>query len=126
MDVSALIDRLRNAPEKNTRILAARSLGRIGDPRAEETLIAALGSPDKNLRTEAAWALGHFSSKSEAALLVAAKDASPHVRLGAACSLGKVGTEAARPVLKRLAVHDADALVAAAARWSLALPAFRQ
>jgi bilin biosynthesis protein len=119
LDVPALIEHLRSDPNKNARILAARSLGRIGDRRAEPALIAALRSPDKHVRTEAAWALGHFSSAGETALLNATNDASPHVRMAAACSLGKIGTSTARPALQRLAIDDPDALVAAAARWSV-------
>ncbi|MGH9422793.1 MAG: HEAT repeat domain-containing protein, partial [Thermoanaerobaculia bacterium] len=120
-NIDALIKQLESSPDKNARILAARSLGRAGDRRAEQPLIAALRSPDKNVRTEAAWALGHFTPASEPALAGALDDASSHVRMAASCSLGKVGTGASRPALQRLAAHDPDALVVAAAQWALHL-----
>ncbi len=68
---------------------AARALGKIGDSRAVAPLIAVL--KDKNLRKDAVEALGKIGGPAVDPLIAALKDEDRHVRRAAAEALGKIG-----------------------------------
>ncbi|EJG07307.1 PBS lyase HEAT domain protein repeat-containing protein [Methanofollis liminatans DSM 4140] len=60
---------------------AADALGRIGDERAVEPLIAAMKDPDPRVRKKAAWALGQIGdSRGQRPLLEAIRDEDDDVR----------------------------------------------
>lgn len=57
-----LTDVLRHDPSFEVRARAARSLGRIGSPRAVEPLLACLEEGPAAVRAQAVWALGHLGA----------------------------------------------------------------
>ena len=57
-----LIDILLSDPEEKHRRSAANALGNLGDKKAAESLIIALGDFDEYVCTNAAWALGELGS----------------------------------------------------------------
>ncbi|NVO65897.1 HEAT repeat domain-containing protein [Methanofollis tationis] len=60
---------------------AADALGRIGDERAVEPLIAAMKDPDPRVRKKAAWALGQIGDiRGQRPLLEAIRDEDDDVR----------------------------------------------
>ena len=101
---------------------AARALGKIGDARAVETLVAAVGDEGAAIRRDAARALGPIGDERGVEPLVAAlADQSWDVRAAAAASLGEIGdARAFEPLVAALAdqvwevrKEAAEALVAA-------------
>jgi HEAT repeat protein len=60
---------------------AADALGRLGDERAVEPLIAAMDDPDPRVRKKAAWALGQIGDlRGQRPLLAAMRDGDEDVR----------------------------------------------
>ncbi len=129
--VSALVERL-GAPERESRVIALRALGFLGDDAksAVPRLIALLF--DTDLRREAAAALGGIGARDAAPALIASlKDPDPGFRACAAETLGRIGWERqaaqyssrtiARGAIKPLAeaLKDADPGVRAAAAGAL-------
>ncbi len=98
---------------------AATALGRIGDPKALESLIAALRDKHHYVRWKAAEALGAIGDKGAVdALIEALGDENRYVRLGAARSLGILKDERSLPALEE-ATKDEDVLVQEAAERAL-------
>lgn len=110
-------------PDRTVRAGAAESLGRIGDPRAVEPLIAVIEDRDGDwsVRARAAWSLGKLKDRRATGPLVAAlADMVSHVRLLAATALGEIGDPAAEEALRSTAQHDSDLGVRYAAKEALA------
>lgn len=60
---------------------AADALGRLGDERAVEPLVAAMEDPDPRVRKKAAWALGQLGDRrGQRPLLAAMRDPDEDVR----------------------------------------------
>jgi len=79
---------------------AAKTLGLIGDPRAEAPLVAALFDKNELVRETVAGALGRFNStRTVDALVAALRDADERVRSAAAHSLGQIKDVRALPPL---------------------------
>lgn len=90
------------------RPLVARTLGLIGDVRAEPALIQALDSADQGLRIRSAAALGRAGSpESVPYLLDLLSDSQWEVRAQAATAVGKRLDQRAVPVLKRALSDEA-------------------
>ena len=88
---------------KNERASAIEALGRIGDSRAVEPLIAALKDEDVNVRWPAARALGEIKdTRAIKPLIAALKDAEWIVREAAAEALIKIGAPAVEPLIAAL------------------------
>ena len=86
-----LIRALRDR-DRGVRIVAARALGELGDPRAVEPLIAALKDEDEDVRWFAAEALGELGDvRAVAPLIAALKDEDEDMRGYAARALGELG-----------------------------------
>jgi HEAT repeat protein len=99
--------------------LAAESLGKIGDSRAVEPLIAVLGSDEKWLRKNAAEALGILRASSAVEPIIRLLADKKHdVREISARALGLIGDERAVPALNGLS-NDPDLKVRAAALVSI-------
>ena len=94
-------------PAEKTRERAAAALGDIGDPRAVEPLIVALGNPGNHAsaRSAAAEALGKLRDERAVQPLITALRGTrpPRVRSAAAKALGKIGDP--RAVEPLLAAH---------------------
>ncbi len=74
------------------RIAAARSLGILGDERAEEALIVKLDKSSQELQKQMILALGKIGGKKAVeALIRKLEDKDPEIRKCAAESLGKLG-----------------------------------
>ena len=101
-----------------------RAMGRfVGDPRAVEALLAALGDGDPKARRNAAIELGHAPPDGaiEDALLVAwDRDPRPEMRRTIAASLGKVGTARGLPLLRE-ATRSSDPELARIAKRACAM-----
>jgi HEAT repeat protein len=83
------------------RRTAAWSLGNVGDSRAVDALVAALGDADPNVRTAAAWALGNVEPKQAPRQLVALlSDKDPRVRELVAWALYNIEDPSAAPALQ--------------------------
>jgi HEAT repeat protein len=92
----------------NYRPLVARTLGLIGDIRAEEALMQALDSADQALRIRAAAALGRAGTpRSVPYLLQLLSDDQWEVRAQAATAVGSRMDQRAVPWLKRALTDDA-------------------
>jgi HEAT repeat protein len=90
------------------RPLVARTLGLIGDIRAEDALILALDSSDQSLRIRAAAALGRAGTpRSVPYLLELLGDGQWEVRAQAATAVGRRLDQRAVPWLKRALSDDA-------------------
>ncbi len=74
---------------------AAEALGRLADPRAQPTLLAALAHEDERVRAAAARALGRLPDPPIARLELMLIDSSPRVRLCAALALYEGGEDPA-------------------------------
>ncbi len=85
------------AGDRDTRKDAARTLGRIGDARAVEPLVAALRDRDQAIRRSATDALVKIGTPAVDSLIAAFKD--PDVRKYAARALGRIGDPRALPPL---------------------------
>ena len=57
-----VIDLLHYDPSVEVRARAARSLGRMGSPRATEALLACVGGGPVAMRAQAIWALGEIGA----------------------------------------------------------------
>jgi len=90
-DVDGLVRALAPENDYDVREAAADALGEIGDPRAVEPLIAALGDPDGDVREAAAEALGTIGDPRAVGPLTAAlKDPSGGVRQEAEKALARL------------------------------------
>jgi HEAT repeat protein len=119
--VPALIDALcRPEPdggdlaEHASRAAAAVALGRIGDPRAAEPLLAVITDPF-NLGTAASTALGRLRPPPVDALVEATRDANGWRRARAVAALGEIGDPSAFDAMARLLADPNDAVCRAAA-----------
>lgn len=99
--VPALLDLLAGSNHAAARVWAARILGRIGDARATDDLVARLYDRDDLLRMAAAEALGSIGDARALQPLVRAtlRDPAPQVRAHAAGAVGKIEGERAIDVL---------------------------
>jgi len=109
--VDPLIAALRD-DDKEVGQFAAHALGRIGDARAVEPLIAAL--EDEEVKGVAAWALGWIpDSRAVEPLIALLREEDARVRRVALETLGKIGdTRAVQPLIA--ALEDEDEQV----RWT--------
>jgi HEAT repeat protein len=104
--------------DRYVRAAAAYALGQIGDPRAVEPLIAALGDESSDVRQDAAYALGEIKDPRAVEPLIAAlKDWHSNVRKAAAKALVKIGTPAVELLIA--ALRDEDERVRQAAAEAL-------
>jgi len=120
--IDALISGLRHVyadNSANVREAAAHALGRIGDARATEPLIATLRDKHKYVRLAAVKALTNMGNgQAVEALISALKDEHWLVRKTAAEALGAIGTsQVVLPLL--LALDDESSLVHNACREAL-------
>jgi HEAT repeat protein len=99
-----------------TRYDAAVALGKIGDRRAVEPLIKALGDINTNVRQAAAWALFKLEdSRAVEPLIKALGDINTNVREAAAWALFKLeDSRAVEPLIKALGDRDSNVREAAA------------
>jgi len=97
-------------------VAVIRALGQLGDERAVDPLIAALGESDSGVRMAAAQALGQLGGKRAVeTLLVALRDSDSDVRMAAVQALGQLGDErAVGPLIAILRDSDLGVCVAAA------------
>jgi len=101
--VPALALRLKARDEEGCmRVLAARTLGELSDPRAVEPLFTALLDHDPSVRQAAAQALGRFKEKRVLTMLLeATKDRYDGVRVAAGRAIGNIGDTSVVPALVR-------------------------
>jgi HEAT repeat protein len=99
--VPALLELLLDTAHPAARVWAARILGRIGDNRATDALVARLHDRDDLLRMAAAEALGEIRDGRALQPLVRAtlRDPAPQVRAHAAGAVAKIEGERALDVL---------------------------
>ena len=111
-DIEGLIEALGQNEDKDVRSSAAVALGKIGDTRAVEPLIAALGDQNEVVRRGGAMALGKISDRWQIPpavepLIVALGDEDKWVRRWAAVALGEIGdTRAVEPLIVALGDED--------------------
>jgi serine/threonine protein kinase len=110
--------KLLEDPATGSRWAAIDALGELRDPRAIEALVRRLSVPID--RMKAIWALEKFSSGTEKPLLALVAHDEAEVRRAAAELLGKKGTAESLPAMERLAAHDDEASVRAAAGQAVA------
>jgi len=111
-DLPSLLQRLDCTANLNDKHCA---MARIRELYGAPALLSALQGDNPCVRAEAAHGLMVYSSEPvEAALIVAARDEDPHVRMWAAFSLGEVGGRAALPVLAVLEKDRRDFVAAMA------------
>jgi HEAT repeat protein len=117
--VQPLAAGLLNDPDGPARKAAAEALGKIGDPRAVEPLIASLRDADESVRSAAASALGDIGdARAVEPLIVDLKDEVSDVHRAAAEALGQIGDARAwEPLIGALTDEDRDVRTAAA--WAL-------
>ena len=112
-DVPRLIKALGYQKDPNVRRLAARALGKIGDPAAVEPLVTSLGDQDWSMRQTAAMALGEIGN-ARAVGPISAALGDGGTRWFAVTSLGEIGDPAAvGPILATLDDSDEDVRKAA-------------
>jgi hypothetical protein len=113
-DVNANITALKDK-DSSVRIEAIKSLGKIADAGAVDSLIAALNDEDRDVRTQAAWALGEINDARAVDPLsyTSVKDADGYVREEAKSVLqkntvggNKVDARSVNPIIG--ALKDAD------------------
>lgn len=103
----------------NVRAGAARALGKIGDPRALDALIACLREDTSaEVRKSAVWALHMGDVRSVMPLIEALHDRDEWVRFGATIVLAKIGSPAVLPLI-RTTQRDRDPRVRAIAAETL-------
>ncbi|MCB9453737.1 MAG: HEAT repeat domain-containing protein [Anaerolineaceae bacterium] len=114
-DIESLITALR-APDASVRCVAARALGKLGDPRAITHLITALADTDIRVRSFAAGALGELGDACAVEpLITALAGTNWFVRCVAAGALGKLGDpRAITHLITALAEPNSDVRSAAA------------
>jgi HEAT repeat protein len=116
-DINGLIEALKyqqGSPvdAKNIRRDAARALGELGDRRAVEPLIAALGDSDFQVRMYSAESLGKIGDpRAVQSLTRSLLDGSSIVRAVAAETLGKFGDAGAAASLVATLVSESDKVV---------------
>jgi HEAT repeat protein len=114
-DVSGLIRALGYEKDAGIRAASAKSLGRIGDSRAVEPLIAVLADARREVRRAAVEALSLIGNpRAVESLLRVLKDSDPIVRQTAASAVGKVGAPAVEPLMGALTDTTAGVRQAAA------------
>lgn len=106
--------RLLEDPERNVRLAAVRSAGRLGSSAALEPLVQFLKSNkrDREEKDEAVAALASIKSDERTPALLALLQSSagdPALQLSLIAALGKVGTAAALPALRKLATSGPPA-----------------
>ena len=117
--VQPMIDLMRDSRARNDhRESAARVLGRIGDPRAIDPLIEALGDDHQGLRLFAGQALNKIGEPTLKKLVPVLNDPNPHLRLGVVRGLSGVKSPQTSSLLIA-ALGDEDKLVRRAAALGL-------
>ncbi len=98
---TALLELLGDPTHPTARVWAARILGRIGDARATEDLVARLHDRDDLLRMAAAEALGAIADARAIQPLIRAtlRDPAPQVRAHAAAAVARIEGDRAMDVL---------------------------
>ena len=104
----SLVQVLRQDKDASVRSKVAEDLGRIGDKRSVDPLIASLDDDDDNVRREVALALGRIGDKRSVDPLIASlDDADDNVRREVALALGRIGDKrAVDPLIKLLGDTD--------------------
>lgn len=101
-DVNGLIEALDYQDDDNVRLAAASALGRIGDSRAVDPLIAALDDQQR-VKEVAALSLGKLGdSRAVEPLINELDEENWEVRSSVAKALGKIGDDRAVPSLINL------------------------
>lgn len=101
------LEQLLRSGEPETRLLAIRAAGRIGDGAATPAVVAALTDPSPEIRREAAFALGEMEDGAAYDGLVGAlSDVDRETRLLAIEALGKLRDPRAEPVLRALLADE--------------------
>ncbi len=99
------------------RATAAKSLGKVKDPRFVKNLINILGDRDWFVRERAAEALSKIGEPAIEPLINALQDQNGLVRERAAEALSKIGEPAIEPLIN--ALQDQNGLVRERAAWVL-------
>src|ERR1035437_5475993 len=109
-DVPGLIKALRYEKDSGVRHDAALALGKIGDARAVEPFIAALGDQNGLVRWSAAESLGAFGdARAVEPLIAALNDEESGVRDVAVAILGRIGgAQAVEPLRVALGHQQED------------------
>lgn len=119
MTFEALIKDIKSS-YVHRRVDAARELGKLGDKRAFDHLVIALGDPDHNVRDNAAFALGELGIEEAVPHLVELlRDEDEWVRKGAVKALGMIGSKKAVKYLAVILERDPAFIVRRAAVRSL-------
>jgi len=106
-DVKGLIKALVDEKDSDVRGNAAIALRNIGDSRAVEPLIRALGDADSYVRQNAAEALGKIGEPTVEPLIRTLIEGSNDVRGNAAQALGTIGdSRAVEPLIRALGDSD--------------------
>ena len=115
--VPVLIELLRNAQEKETKLNAIEALGKIGDSGSVDLLIAFLGEKENEIRIATIEALGKIKDpRAVKPLINLLKD--KDVQFVAIWALGNIGDKSAIPALTKL-LNDPDKYVRYNASQSL-------
>ena len=101
------------------RIITARALGQIADPRAAGPLAATLDERDANYRSALILALQRIGAPGAPLLALRLDSPDVFVRRAAAQSLRGAAVSSVMPALTNAALHDADDRVRAAATLAL-------
>jgi HEAT repeat protein len=118
--VRELIREFHGRPERAAKLSAVFAMGRSGDDRWSEEIMAALDATDTELRVQAIWAAGEAEVGDAVDKLVkVAKDGKSAERMAAVESLGRIGGKPAGESLLRSAERDPDPEVRQAATIAL-------
>ena len=104
---------------ESTRQNAALTLGRLGDKRAIQPLLAVLRDSDRKVRRYAARALRQLGEQAEVSLVAMLRDENRQARRDAALALARVGGKLALDALT-IALHDDERYVRETALEALA------
>ncbi len=117
--IAVLKDKVNNTYYVRER--AVFILGKIGDPRATESLIEAMGDISDNVCMSAAWALGKIGDKSAVKPLIDfLNNGNEVMRCSAANALGMIGEQVSlQPLIK--ALKDSDGHVRSSAASALGM-----